>query len=326
MANYVVKLADLAAEREQVHRLNHATFVEEIPQHPAAPDGRLVDRFDAENAYVVAVDDAGSVIGMLALRARRPFSLDQKLAQLGAQLDDCLPPHRSACEVRLLSVRPDWRHRRVFRDLLAFAARHCIEAGHDLALISGTTRQLALYANIGFRPFGPLVGSEGARYQPMFLTLESFRERFGAAGGGGEVASFLTGPVALPPGVAAAAAGAPVSHRDPAFVAPLGDLRERLRAFANASDVAVLPGTATLANDALAASLAARGDPGIVLANGEFGERLADHARRAGATFALLSRAWGEGFDEAALRHALRESRARWIWAAHWCRCLSILT
>ena len=299
MANYVVKLADTAAEREQVHRLNHATFVEEIPQHPAAPDGRLVDRFDAENAYVVAVSDAGTVIGMLALRARRPFSLDQKLARL----DDHLPPHRSACEVRLLSVRPDWRHRRVFRDLLAFAARHCIAAGHDLALISGTTRQLSLYANIGFRPFGPLVGTEGARYQPMFLTLESFHERFGAGREGGEVASFLTGPVALAPGVAAAAAVEDLVSCEPAF--------------ANARDVAVMPGSATLANDAVAASLAARGEPGLVLVNGEFGERLVDHARRAGVACGVHEQPWGEAFDEATLRAAAHESRARWIWAAH---------
>ena len=313
MAHYVVKLADTAAEREQVHRLNHATFVEEIPQHPAAPDGRLVDRFDAENAYVVAVDEGGTVIGMLALRARRPFSLDQKLERL----DDHLPPHRSACEVRLLSVRPDWRHRRVFRDLLDFAARHCIAEGHDLALISGTTRQLPLYANIGFQPFGALVGAEGARYQPMYLTLESFSARFGEEGGGGEVASFLTGPVALAPGVAGAAASAPVSHRDPAFVARLRALRERLKTFAHAADVAVMPGSGTLANDAVAASLAARGEPGLVLANGEFGARLVDHARRAGVAFAVLERAWGESFDEASLRHAMRESRARWIWAVH---------
>lgn len=313
MATYLVKLADTAAEREQVHRLNHATFVEEIPQHPAALDGRLVDRFDAENAYVVAVDDASTVIGMLALRARRPFSLDQKLDRL----EDFLPPHRSACEVRLLSVRPDWRHRRVFRDLLAFAARHCIAAGHDLALISGTTRQLSLYANIGFQPFGSLVGTEGARYQPMYLTLESFRERFGAEREGGEVASFLTGPVALAPGVAEAAAVAPVSHRDPQFVEQLRGLRERLRAFANARDVAVMPGSATLANDAVAASLAARGEPGLVLVNGEFGERLVDHARRAGVACGVHERPWGEAFDDVALRAAVCEARARWIWAAH---------
>src|SRR5262249_52118353 len=130
---------------------------------------RLIDRFDSENDYVIAVTDDGSVAGMLALRARRPFSLDQKVADL----ERYLPPHRSICEVRLLAVRPEYRRRRLVRDLMAFAARRCIRAGHDLAVISGTTRQLGLYRHLGFEAFGPLVGSEGARYQPMYLALES---------------------------------------------------------------------------------------------------------------------------------------------------------
>ena len=36
-------------EFEQVFRLNHQTFSTEIPQHSARDDGRLVDRFHAEN-------------------------------------------------------------------------------------------------------------------------------------------------------------------------------------------------------------------------------------------------------------------------------------
>ncbi len=42
-----------------------------------------------------------------------------------------------------------------------------MELGFDTGVISGTTRQLRLYEHLGFRAFGPLVGSEGAWYQPM---------------------------------------------------------------------------------------------------------------------------------------------------------------
>ena len=38
------KIASTAAEFEAIHRLNHATFAVEIPQHPRTPDGRLVPR------------------------------------------------------------------------------------------------------------------------------------------------------------------------------------------------------------------------------------------------------------------------------------------
>ena len=65
-------------EFEQIHRLNHETFVEEITEHPRSPSGRLVDRFDDENTYAICVYNR-QLAGMVAIRGRRPFSLDQKL-------------------------------------------------------------------------------------------------------------------------------------------------------------------------------------------------------------------------------------------------------
>jgi hypothetical protein len=46
--------------------------------------------------------------------------------------------------------------------------------GCDLAVISGTVRELKLYRHLGFAPFGERVGSEKASYQPMYLTLDAF--------------------------------------------------------------------------------------------------------------------------------------------------------
>src|SRR5687767_6397184 len=91
------KVASEPAEFEQIHRLNYQTFVEEIPQHPPNPERCLVDRFHPENTYLIVL--AGeALVGMLAMRDQRPFSLDAKLPVL----DSYLPPHRSVCELRLL--------------------------------------------------------------------------------------------------------------------------------------------------------------------------------------------------------------------------------
>ena len=84
------RIASEEWEFEQIHRLNYATFVEEIPQHPPNPQRRLVDRFHADNTYVIAVH-GDRLVGMAAVRDKRPFSLDAKLANLDAYL----PPHRS---------------------------------------------------------------------------------------------------------------------------------------------------------------------------------------------------------------------------------------
>jgi hypothetical protein len=79
-----IKIATEPWEFEQIHQLNYRTFVEEIPQHAPSPEGRLVDRFHAENTYAIVVKGR-KLVAMLALRHKRPFSLDSKVLDL-AQL------------------------------------------------------------------------------------------------------------------------------------------------------------------------------------------------------------------------------------------------
>ena len=169
------KIATEAGEFEQIHRLNHKTFAEEIPQHAVQPDGILIDKFHAENTYLIGL--AGErLVGMTAVRDNRPFSLDQKLENL----DHYLPPRRKICEIRLLAVEKEYRYSRVFYELMKFVAHYCRQRHYDLALISGTTRQQKLYHHFGFEPFGPLVGTPGVQFQPMYLTLETSQSKFSA--------------------------------------------------------------------------------------------------------------------------------------------------
>src|SRR5207253_185916 len=74
----VFKTATEDWEFEQIHRLNYKTFAEEIPQHQASPTHRLVDKFHLENTYLISLCGK-TLVGMLAVRGSRPFSLDQKL-------------------------------------------------------------------------------------------------------------------------------------------------------------------------------------------------------------------------------------------------------
>lgn len=171
----VFKIANEDSELEQIHALNYETFVEEIPQHVPNSEKTLVDKFHAENAYLICLH--GEVlVGMMAVSDKRPFSLDKKLKDL----DSYLPEAKSLCEFRLLSVKHERRGRRVIGGLIQLLAEYADGKQYDLALISATLRQAGLYKNLGFKPFGPVVGSKGAIYQPMYLTLESsleFRSR-----------------------------------------------------------------------------------------------------------------------------------------------------
>jgi len=100
----VFKVATEDWEFEQIHRLNYKTFVEEIPQHQASPTQRIVDKFHAENTYLICLSNQ-KLVGMLAVRGNRPFSLDQKLPEL----DSHLPPGRTICEIRLLAIERKFR-------------------------------------------------------------------------------------------------------------------------------------------------------------------------------------------------------------------------
>lgn len=116
--------------------------------------------------------------------------------------------------------------------------KFCTGHDYDFMLISATVRQLKLYGHIGFVPFGPLVGTPEAPYQPMYLSRE-------------------------------------------------------------------------------AGQLSLDRKPGLVLSNGEFGERLVDHAARAGLSF-QVQRAWGEAFDFDQVRGILnRNPEIGWLWVVH---------
>jgi len=318
MRDVEIRIASESWEFDEIHRFNHQTFAEEIPQHPVNGTRRLVDRFHDQNTYIVAVRGR-RVIGMVVVRGRRPFSLDQRLANL----DSYLPSGRSVCELRLLAVDKASRATGFLPPLLDYTARHCLREGFDLAVISAITTQLRLYRHIGFEPFGPLTGTAPVQFQPMMLTLERFAARLPASFQRAGVtarqpSSFLPGPVAVQPAVRAAFARSPESHRLPAFEHLLTSTRDRLCRLAGARHAAVLLGSGTTANDVVAAQLSLRSSPGVILSNGEFGERLQDHARRWNLAFDVISTAWGEAFDVDSIRnHVANAPRGGWLWCVH---------
>jgi aspartate aminotransferase-like enzyme len=315
-----VKIAREPWEFEQIHELNHRTFAEEIPRHPKVASRRLVDGFHSENTYVIGLRGE-RLAGMMAIRGSRPFSLDQKLPNL----DSYLPPGRSICELRLLAVDKSDRTSRLLPALLEYVWRHCRRQGYDLALISGITRQLPLYRHIGFVPFGPLVGTPEAQFQPMMLTLERFAPRVPRLFRSAAVArrapsvNFLPGPVAIHEDVAEALQRPAESHRSASFAAELEATKGLLCGLTGAQQVEILLGSGTLANDAIAGQLSLQNGAGLILSNGEFGERLVDHARRFHLQFEVVSKPWGQAFDidEIAGRLGGSLSATAWLWVVH---------
>jgi predicted N-acetyltransferase YhbS len=169
----ILKQATELHEFLQIHQLNYKTFVEEIPQHQQNTEKMLVDKFHNKNKYIIAMK-ARRVIGMVCYNSDRPFSLDTKIQDL----DQYFPHYTKLVEIRLLSVCHEERKTTVAYRLFQYLSQSLMQLNVDAAIISGTTRQIRLYARMGFTPFGPLVGDTGALYQPMFITLRTLRHDF----------------------------------------------------------------------------------------------------------------------------------------------------
>jgi aspartate aminotransferase-like enzyme len=308
---YLYKIANQEDEFKQIHRLNYITFAEEIPQHSRNEEGVLIDRFHQQNTYLVCIKN-NRIIGMMAVRNKRPFSLDEKIGKV----EDLMPFHtENLCEIRLLSIKKEHRNGRVFLGLSQLLASYCLNKGYDAAVISGTDRELKLYGQLGFKPFAKMTGTGDALFQPMYLDKETF-EKLMSGRILKEPNSFLPGPVPLSPAVKLAVGSSPISHRSLVFQEKMTQAKNKLTKIVNAKDVQILLGSGTLANDLIAGQLSLLDGKGLILVNGEFGHRLKDHATRMGIRCDVLEKEWGQPFSEDEIINNLKENTT-WIWAVH---------
>jgi aspartate aminotransferase-like enzyme len=333
---YIFKSAVTHGEIEQIHRLNYRTFVREIPQHRDPGSERLVDKFHDKSHYFIALAEE-RVIGMVSVHDRPPFSIAEKLEDPRV----LERPGMSALEVRLLAIEPDARLGKIFAGLLWLVQAHARAHGNTHLLISGLAEREALYRRMGFSRLGTPAQSGSARFIPMIAEIARFPdnikrdiERWGrsvAAGTNGETGngrpsngsaraeplSLTPGPAAIPEEVRRAFRLPPISHRGRQFLDLFAKVRRSLGELVGGAEVALFPGSGTLANDVVAATLASeRGlGPGLVLVNGEFGERLARHATGAGLEFRVLRWEWGRPWDLDQV--AAQLERARWVWGVH---------
>ena len=185
-----------------------------------------------------------------------------------------------------------------------------------------------MYQRIGFRALGPAVVSGAASFVPMALQLQNpppHSARYAKSYFARQARSnrlplinLMPGPVEISAQVRRAFERPPVSHRSLEFVDAYERTRETLGRLTGGLKVAVMVGSGTTANDCVAMHLRAafKDAPGLVLVNGEFGERLVGQASRAGLRFRALRWRWGAPWDFDQIADALTQPVA-WIWAVH---------
>lgn len=340
VGRYVFKRAEHRHEFEQIHKLNYQTFVNEIPQHQDTGAGTLVDKFHQKNVYFVVLKD-DRVVGMISVHDQPPFSIADRLSDPSILTG----PGTRSLEIRLLAVEPEERNTNVFFGLIYLLYRFCRDQGYTNLFISGVEDRQAMYEEIGFQPIGPAVKCGPTAFVPMMMVFDRLPRRiermkvrweahvaeFGNTGNGfmpegpdREEVCLLPGPVTTSPAVQQAFHQPPIYHRGPAFIRRFAAVRRLLGEIVGGRDVAILNGSGTLANETIAATLAAlqRGQNaagrGVLLINGEFGHRLSKQATRFGLQPRLLSWDWGKPWDLAEVDAALaQQPEGTWVWGVH---------
>ena len=124
--------------------------------------------------------------------------------------------------------------------------------------------------------------------------------------------SLMPGPVEIDAKVQAAFHQPPLSHRSDEFIRRFEGVRATLARMTGAKHAALLNGSGTLGNEAVASCLEG---PGVVLVNGEFGARIARQAARWNLPVNVVEWPWGVPWDLD--RVATELDGAQWVWGVH---------
>lgn len=129
--------------------------------------------------------------------------------------------------------------------------------------------------------------------------------------------NLTTGPIDLSQDVLDAFNKSPISHRSETFK----NLHQRIvDELCNAlciKNTFLLQGSGTLANEVMLWQIKSLKTKGLILSNGEFGERLKDQAKRINLEYNDYTLEWGELFDCEEIQYRIQKDDLKWILFVH---------
>jgi aspartate aminotransferase-like enzyme len=131
------------------------------------------------------------------------------------------------------------------------------------------------------------------------------------------IINLSTGPVQITAEVKQALVDSAISHRSKEFADLYRSTSEILTREYSVKHSFILTGSGTLANDVMLHQVRSAGGKGLILTNGEFGERLMDQATRIGLDFTSKKLTWGEPFDLLETEQLIRDLSISWLAFTH---------
>lgn len=170
----VVTEAD-ATQREAIYRARHAVYAVELGQHPPNAEGRLTDRLDEVNRYLVALRD-GEVAAFVSITPPGPhgYSIDKYFQR------DALPFEvgSGTYEIRLLTVLEEHRDTDLAATLMVAAFRWIEARGGTRVVAIGRDEVTAMYVRGGMLRTGLVTSSGAVNFELMHADVATVRADF----------------------------------------------------------------------------------------------------------------------------------------------------
>ncbi len=125
--------------------------------------------------------------------------------------------------------------------------------------------------------------------------------------------NLTTGPVLIPDDVMEIFGRTPVSHRADDFVQAFKSLQHKICKATGAKNVVFMTGSGTLANEAMIAQLKISDKKGLILTNGEFGNRLLNQSEKQQLKFEVYRKVWGEEYQMQEVEKMLATKDFGWM-------------
>ena len=173
-ARTVVREAD-AEQREAIYRIRHDVYAVELGQHPTNPDGRLTDRLDDVNRYLVALrDDEVAAFVSITPPNALGYSVDKYFdrAAMPFAVDD------GTYEIRLLTVLEQHRDDDLAATLMVAAYRWIESRGGRTVVAIGRDEVTPMYVRGGMRRTSLVTTSGAVTFELKHADVAEVRAAF----------------------------------------------------------------------------------------------------------------------------------------------------
>lgn len=172
----VISEAD-SAQREEIYRARHEVYAVELGQHEQNAEGRLSDRLDDFNRYIVASRD-GALAAFVSVTppGAHGYSIDKYFERetLPFELD------AGVFEIRLLTVLEEHRDSDLAATLMVAAFRWIEARGGSRVVAIGRDEVVGMYLRGGMLPTGLAVSSGAVSFELMHADVAQVRVDFDA--------------------------------------------------------------------------------------------------------------------------------------------------